>query len=146
MRAFRSRSSRRFRAAVRRPAGSVIIDFTATPEREYIGFDVIDDLEAIANFYNNQGFLYGYFTETEDVDFDPLEKEKGHSLDAALVSFDWQDCHINLLDTPGAPDYLVKAVAALPAVETAVLEELRRLGQGLRRREPPAKPDLWWEA
>ena len=36
---------------------------------------MIDDLEAIANFYNNQGFLYGYFTETEDVDFDPLEKE-----------------------------------------------------------------------
>ncbi len=62
-------------AAVRRPAGSVIIDFTATPEREYLGFEVISDLEAIANFYNNQGFLYGYFTETEDVEFDPLEKE-----------------------------------------------------------------------
>ncbi len=62
-------------AAVRRITGTAIIDFTATPEREYIGFDVIDDLEAIANFYNNQGFLYGYFTEIEDVDFDPLEKE-----------------------------------------------------------------------
>jgi len=62
-------------AAVMRPTGNVIIDFTATPEREYLGFDVISDLEAIANFYNNQGFLYGYFTETEDVDFDPLEKE-----------------------------------------------------------------------
>jgi len=54
-------------------------------------------------------------------DFDPLEIEKGHSLDTALVSFDWHDCHINLLDTPGAPDYLGKAVAALPAVETAAL-------------------------
>jgi tetratricopeptide (TPR) repeat protein len=62
-------------AAVRQSTGTRIIDFTATPEREYIGFDVIDDLEAIANFYNNQGFLYGYFTETGDVDFDPLEKE-----------------------------------------------------------------------
>ena len=62
-------------AAVRRPAGSVIIDFTATPEREYVGFDIISDLEAIANIYNNQGFLYGYVTETEDVDCDPLEKE-----------------------------------------------------------------------
>ena len=51
-------------------------------------------------------------------DFDPLEKEKGHSLDTALVSFDWHGCHINLLDTPGAPDYLGKAVATLPAVET----------------------------
>jgi len=62
-------------AAVRRATGTVLIDFTTTPGRKYIGFKVIDDLEAIANFYNNQGFLYGYFTETEDVDFDPLEKE-----------------------------------------------------------------------
>jgi tetratricopeptide (TPR) repeat protein len=62
-------------AAVRRATGTVLIDFTTTPGRQYIGFRVIDDLEAIANFYNNQGFLYGYFTETEDVDFDPLEKE-----------------------------------------------------------------------
>jgi tetratricopeptide (TPR) repeat protein len=55
----------------------MMIDFTRTPEREYLGYKVIDDLEAIANYYNNQGFLYGYFTETEgkDLDFDPLEKE-----------------------------------------------------------------------
>jgi tetratricopeptide (TPR) repeat protein len=62
-------------AAVRRAARNYLIDFTANPEREYLGFEILDDLEAIANFYNNQGFLYGYFTETEDVDFDPLEKE-----------------------------------------------------------------------
>jgi tetratricopeptide (TPR) repeat protein len=55
----------------------LVIDFTKTPEREYLGAQVIDDLEAIANFYNNQGFLYGYFTETEgrEADFDPLAKE-----------------------------------------------------------------------
>jgi Tfp pilus assembly protein PilF len=65
-------------AAVRQATGTTgttLIDFTTNPERKYIGFEVIDDLEAIANFYNNQGFLYGYFTENEDVDFDPLEKE-----------------------------------------------------------------------
>ncbi len=62
-------------AAVGQGPGAVLIDFTSTPERKYIAFEVIDDLEALANFYNNQGFLYGYFTETEDVDFDPLEKE-----------------------------------------------------------------------
>ena len=61
-------------------------------------------------------------------DFDPLEKEKGHSLDTALVSFDWSDCHINLIDTPGAPDYLGKAVAALPAVETAAVVVNARTG------------------
>ena len=52
----------------------VMIDFTRTPEREYGGFKVIDDLEAIANYYNNQGFLYGYFTERQE-SFDPLAEE-----------------------------------------------------------------------
>jgi tetratricopeptide (TPR) repeat protein len=68
-------SSKHTTAAVKQGADTFLIDFTGTPERKYIGFTVIDDLEAIANFYNNQGFLYGYFTETEDADFDPLEKE-----------------------------------------------------------------------
>jgi tetratricopeptide (TPR) repeat protein len=62
-------------AAVVGGPATMLIDFTANPEREYTGYKVIDDLEAMAHFYNNQGFLYGYFTETEDVDFDPLEKE-----------------------------------------------------------------------
>ena len=62
-------------AGIIRGPDVTVIDFTRTPEREYIGFKVIDDLEAIANYYNNQGFLYGYFTETEGLDFDPLEKE-----------------------------------------------------------------------
>ncbi len=61
-------------------------------------------------------------------DYDPLEKDKGHSLDTALVSFDWAGCHINLLDTPGAPDYLGKAVAVLPAVETAAVVVNARAG------------------
>jgi tetratricopeptide (TPR) repeat protein len=68
-------SSKHVTAAVKEGPEIVLIDFTRTPERKYIAFRVIDDLEAIANFYNNQGFLYGYFTETEDVDFDPQEKE-----------------------------------------------------------------------
>ena len=56
---------------------TIVIDFTRTPEREYFGYKVIDDLEAISNFYNNQGFLYGYFTETQGdaVGFDPQAKE-----------------------------------------------------------------------
>jgi Tfp pilus assembly protein PilF len=62
-------------AAVTLANGPTLIDFTSTPERKYTAFKAIDDLEAIANFYNNQGFLYGYFTESEKVDFDPLEKE-----------------------------------------------------------------------
>lgn len=62
-------------AAVTLGSGATLIDFTKTPERKYTAFKAIDDLEAIANFYNNQGFLYGYFTESESVDFDPQDKE-----------------------------------------------------------------------
>lgn len=51
-------------AGVRYGADLRMIDFTRTPEREYFGAKIIDDFEAIANYYNNQGFLYGYFAET----------------------------------------------------------------------------------
>ena len=55
-----------------------MIDFTSTPEREYQGAKILDDFEAIANYYNNQGFLYGYFAERADAmeaGVDPLEAE-----------------------------------------------------------------------
>lgn len=55
----------------------IFVDFTANPEREYAGAKIIDDFEAIANFYNNQGFLYGYFAEAlrDQGGFDPLSRE-----------------------------------------------------------------------
>jgi tetratricopeptide (TPR) repeat protein len=65
-------------AGVRYGAKLRMIDFTRTPEREYFGAKVIDDFEAIANYYNNQGFLYGYFAETAgDLgdNFDPQAAE-----------------------------------------------------------------------
>jgi tetratricopeptide (TPR) repeat protein len=65
-------------AGVRNGPDLVMIDFTRTPEREYMGAKVIDDFEAIANYYNNQGFLYGYYAETAgDLgdEFDPAAAE-----------------------------------------------------------------------
>ena len=65
-------------AGVRNGPDLVMIDFTRTPEREYMGAKVIDDFEAIANYYNNQGFLYGYYSETAgDMgdEFDPAAAE-----------------------------------------------------------------------
>jgi Flp pilus assembly protein TadD len=65
-------------AGVRHGPDMVMIDFTRTPEREYMGAKVIDDFEAIANYYNNQGFLYGYYAENAgDVgdNFDPAAAE-----------------------------------------------------------------------
>jgi len=54
-------------------------------------------------------------------DFDPQEKVHQHSLDSSVVSMDFQGTHINLLDTPGYPDFLGRSVAVLPAVDTCAV-------------------------
>ncbi|MGH8247927.1 MAG: elongation factor G, partial [Gammaproteobacteria bacterium] len=54
-------------------------------------------------------------------DFDPQEKAHQHSLDSAIVSVDYHGGHINLIDTPGYPDFLGRALAILPAVETCAV-------------------------
>lgn len=51
-------------------------------------------------------------------DSDPQEKEYRHSLSAACVHLDHGGVHLNVIDTPGYPDFLGHALAALPAVET----------------------------
>ncbi len=54
-------------------------------------------------------------------DFDPMEKEQLHSLDSAITSFSAHGKHVNLIDTPGYPDFLGRAISVLPAVETAAI-------------------------
>lgn len=54
-------------------------------------------------------------------DFDPQEKAHQHSLDAALTHFDYHGVHVNLIDTPGFPDFIGQALAVLPAVETVAV-------------------------
>lgn len=54
-------------------------------------------------------------------DFDPQEKSVGHSLDIALCHMQHHDKHINLIDTPGYPDLVGRAINILTAVETAAV-------------------------
>ena len=54
-------------------------------------------------------------------DFDPQEKMHQHSLDTALACFDHAGIHVNLIDTPGFPDFIGQAIAVLPAVETVAV-------------------------
>jgi elongation factor G len=54
-------------------------------------------------------------------DFDPLEKEHQHSLAASLVSIDHGDTHLNVIDTPGYPDFIGQSLGTLAAVETAAV-------------------------
>jgi elongation factor G len=54
-------------------------------------------------------------------DFDALEKQYQHSLNAAAVHLQHRDTRVHLIDTPGLPDFIGRAIGALPAVETAAI-------------------------
>ncbi len=54
-------------------------------------------------------------------DFTDEEKEHGHSLISAVAHIDHDGKHINLIDTPGFPDFMGQALASLPAVETVAV-------------------------
>jgi elongation factor G len=54
-------------------------------------------------------------------DFDVQEKAYKHSLNSTIVSMDYHGGHINLIDTPGYPDFMGRALAVLPAVETCAV-------------------------
>jgi elongation factor G len=54
-------------------------------------------------------------------DFDPLEKEHGHSLNTAVMHFAHANTRVHLIDTPGYPDFMGQAMGALEAVETAAV-------------------------
>lgn len=54
-------------------------------------------------------------------DFDAQEKHSQHSHKPSIVSFDHGDRNINVIDTPGFRDFYGRALAVLPAVESAAL-------------------------
>lgn len=51
-------------------------------------------------------------------DFDILEQRHQHSLQVSVIGFEFQGRRINLIDTPGYPDFLAQTLSALSAVET----------------------------
>jgi len=54
-------------------------------------------------------------------DFEPEAKQHQHSTSSTLLFATHANREINLIDTPGYPDFIGQALAALPAVETAVI-------------------------
>ena len=54
-------------------------------------------------------------------DYEDEEHHHGHSLSSAVVHFESNGKHVNIIDTPGYPDFMGQALAALPAVETAAI-------------------------
>jgi len=54
-------------------------------------------------------------------DFTQYERQLGHSQYSSVCHFDHMGIHVNLIDTPGYRDFYGRALAVLPAVETAAV-------------------------
>src|SRR3979409_105987 len=50
-------------------------------------------------------------------DFDPDEKERGHSIETALTHVEYEGKRINVLDCPGLPDFIAGAQEGMAACE-----------------------------
>src|ERR671933_717473 len=79
-------------------------------------------------------------------DFMEIERQRGISVATSVMSFEYQDTLINLLDTPGHKDFAEDTYRTLTAVDSVVLvvdsvngveEQTRRLMEVCRMRDTP---------
>jgi elongation factor G len=55
------------------------------------------------------------------MDYDQEEIGKGMSLNLSLAHFDWKNHVINLIDTPGCPDFVGDQIAGVTGADTAII-------------------------
>ena len=59
--------------------------------------------------------------KTSHLDADDEEKDRGYSIESHVLHVQQDGKVLNLIDTPGAPDFIGPAIASLAAVETALV-------------------------
>ena len=59
--------------------------------------------------------------KTSVCDYYDEEKEHQHSISSAVVHAEYSGKLINIIDTPGYPDFIGPAIKAIPAAETAII-------------------------
>lgn len=79
-------------------------------------------------------------------DWHEIEQQRGISITSTVMRFDYRDCYINLLDTPGHRDFSEDTFRVLAATDAAVMvldgakgiePQTRRLFEVCREREVP---------
>src|SRR3954462_11928800 len=58
---------------------------------------------------------------TTQTDTLPLEQQRGITIKSAVVSFELDDLTVNLIDTPGHPDFIAEVERVLSVLDGAVL-------------------------
>ncbi len=59
--------------------------------------------------------------KTSHLDTDDEEKDRDCSIESHVLNVTHDGKHINIIDTPGAPDFIGPAIASLAAAETAII-------------------------
>ncbi len=58
---------------------------------------------------------------TSATDFEVEEVNRGHSVYTSIIPIEWNDCKVNMLDTPGYLDYIGETEAALEVADNALI-------------------------